>query len=391
MNHAPAITQEGTELSRLLGELAREAQAFRFEVAPNPTVGAAILSEGLVIARGYHEYWGGPHAEVRAIEAAHKSGVPASAWDTLVVTLDPCTSFGKTPPCTDLVLTSGIPHIVSGSSDPDPRERGKALEMLRLAGRRVESLAATPVERWAPHFVRWIGHERLRRPRPWTIAKWAQTRSGHLNPPAEIGDGRWISGPQALAQVQVLRSRVDAIVTGVSTVLADDPRLTLRPSEHATGREWKAPRRIVLDSFLRTPPTARLFQAPGAGEYAGEVHILCQAGADGARHRELAARGAKITSLHSTDMTHISLRELQEWLWSQGLRRVLVESGPELLSRYLEAGFVDQLRVFTGNVSGGQGETMAHWFAQLKLDSRRDAEVGQDQVFEAFVQGQTAG
>jgi diaminohydroxyphosphoribosylaminopyrimidine deaminase/5-amino-6-(5-phosphoribosylamino)uracil reductase len=142
---------------------------------------------------------------------------------------------------------------------------------------------------------------------------------------------------------------------------------------------------VVLDSYLRTPPDARLFAPPGEGEGAGAVHVLCQAGADAARHRALQQAGAQVTGLHANELDHVRLRDVQEWLWAQGARRVLVEAGPELTSRYLEMGFVDQLRVYTGNVNGGRGESMARWFTQLRLDERLDREVGADSVLEAFL------
>jgi diaminohydroxyphosphoribosylaminopyrimidine deaminase/5-amino-6-(5-phosphoribosylamino)uracil reductase len=369
-------------LRRLLAELADEARARRFEVAPNPVVGAAVLAGSEVVARGFHEVWGEAHAEVRALEAASRTDVPSSEWTALAVTLEPCSTQGKTPPCTQAILQSGIPAVVVGSLDPDARHRGSGLELLRRAGLSVELFeSATPIEQVSPNFVRWTSADHLRQPRPWTIAKWAQTRSGQLVPPAEVGGGRWISGRESQAEVQRLRGRVDAIVTGVQTVLRDDPRLSVRPPGDAS----RPPIRVVLDSYLRTPVDARLFQPPGPLEGAGEVHLLCQAGANAARHRALEAAGAKITGLHASELDHVQLRDVQQWLWERGVRRVLLECGPQLLGRYLEQGFVDQVRVYTGNVSGGQGESMANWLSSLRFEARLDRECGADSVLEAFV------
>ena len=384
--HATAPTLDETFLTQLLAELGREAACHRFEVAPNPCVGAAVLAGSQVVARGFHQVWGGPHAEVAALDAAERSHVPPSEWDTLVVTLEPCSTHGKTPPCTERILRasrqSGLRRVLVGAQDPDRRHRGAGLVALREAGLEVFSSSGTArLETVAPHFLRWVDIERLRRPRPWTIAKWAQTRSGQLSPPSDVGQGRWISGPEALEEVQVLRGRVDAIVSGVSTVLADDPRFTVRPP----GDPAHPPLRVVLDSYLRTPPSARLFTAPGPGEGGGAVHILCQAGANAARHRALEQAGAQVTGLHANELDHVNLRDVQEWLWQQGVRRAMVEAGPVLISRYLEMGFVDQLRVYTGNVNGGRGESMARWFSTLRLEGRLDREVGSDSVFEAFV------
>src|SRR6187402_184362 len=181
-----------TFLRALLTELGREARAWRFEVAPNPCVGAAVLSGDRVVARGHHRAWGGPHAEVEALAAAQASGVPPAEWETLLITLEPCTSRGKTPACSEAILAaardSGLRRVIVGCLDPDPRHRGAGLTILRDAGLEVLLVErGAPLESVAPHFLAWTRLERQRRPRPWIIAKWAQTRSGHLSPPAEIG------------------------------------------------------------------------------------------------------------------------------------------------------------------------------------------------------------
>ncbi len=381
MTQATTYTLGETFLRELLRELSEGARRHRFEVAPNPAVGAALLAQGRVLARGFHEFWGGPHAEVNAFHAAQLEGVAQQA-DTLVVTLEPCSSYGKTPPCVELIRSSGIQRVIVGALDPDPRHRGAGLRSLQESGVEVEFVPnASPLERVAPHFLRWVDVDRVRRPRPWTIAKWAQTRSGQLSPPANVGAGRWISGPESLREVHVLRGRVDAIVTGVTTVLADDPRFSVRPPGDAT----RPPLRVILDSYLRTPPNGRLFEAPGAGEGAGEIHVLCQAGANAARHVALTEAGARVTGLHASEEDHVALRDVQHWMWERGVRRVLLEAGPQLLSRYLEAGFVDQIRVYTGNVFGGRGDSLAPWLATAKLEERIDREVGDDSVFEAFL------
>jgi len=370
-------------LEDLLAQLGREATAFRFEVAPNPCVGAAVLSQGRVVARGFHRHWGGPHAEIEALAAARASDVPMAEWDTLVVTLEPCSTTGKTPPCTDAILASGIRTVIAGALDPDPRHRGKSLELLRDRGIEVYlSEGSARLEIVAPHFLRWTSHDRLRRPRPWAIAKWAQTLSGHLSPPEDIGGGRWISGPEALADVQVLRSRVDAVITGVGTILSDDPRLTLRLPTHT---ERRAPARVVLDSWLRTPPEARLFAAPGPDERAGPVHVLCLPGSDRVRRRGLEAIGATVHELRGQDRHLLDLREVFTLLWELGFVRVLLETGPTFLRNALDSGYVDQIRVVTGYVRGGRGESMAAWLVSARLNERLDREVGDDAVLEAFL------
>lgn len=369
----------------ILRELAEAAQAFRFEVAPNPCVGAAVMSGSRVVARGFHEAWGGPHAEVHALRAAAESDVPQEEWDTLLVTLEPCSSEGKTPACVNAIKESGIGRVIVGAMDPDPRHKGKGLEILEQAG--VEVLVdpvATPLEVVAPHFLRWNEFERRRRPRPWTIAKWAQTLTGQLSPPSDIGDGRWISGSASLHEVHELRANVDAIVTGVGTVLHDNPRLTVRLPHDAEAR-IAAPARVVLDSWLRTPPDARLFDEPGEGEFGGPVHIMSLPGSDPIRRRALVAAGAQVHSNRGMDRHTLDLRDLWTWLAAQGFQRVMLECGPTLLLSALERGFVDQIRVYTGNVRGGEGESLAPWLTSATLEERLHREAGGDAVLEAFL------
>lgn len=369
----------------ILRELGEVAQATRFDVAPNPCVGAAVMSGSKVVARGYHEVWGGPHAEVNALRAARESGVPEVEWDTLLVTLEPCSSVGKTPACVDAILEAGIGRVIVGDLDPDPRHKGKGLEILREAG--VEVLldpVPSPLEVVAPHFLRWNAFERRRRPRPWTIAKWAQTLSGQLSPPSDVGDGRWISGSASLHEVHQLRASVDAIVTGVGTVLHDDPRLTVRLPNTA-GTKISAPARVVLDSWLRTPPEARLFEGLDEGEFGGQVHIMALPGSDPIRRRALEAAGAQVHSSRGMDRHSLDLRDLWTWLDSQGFKRVMLECGPTLLLSALEKGFVDQLRVYTGSVRGGEGESLAPWLTSAQLEQRHHREAGGDAVLEAFL------
>jgi len=383
MKHAPALL-DPLQVAALLIELGKEARLQRFEVAPNPCVGAALLAGGEVIGRGVHRWFGGPHAEIEALRAA---GARAAAADTLVVTLEPCSSHGKTPPCVDAIAASGISRVYVGALDPDPRHRGRGIELLRERGLEVELVDGTaPLDEVAPHFLHWTDNERLRRPRPWTIAKWAQTRTGQLIPPADVGEGRWISSHASLEEVAVLRSRVDAIVTGVGTVVADDPRMTVRPPGDVT----RPPVRVVLDSRLRTPPTARILtQVRTHSEGGGRTVLLCVGGADASRHHALLDAGAEIHELHVATDDGVDLRDVQRYLWEDlGARRVLLEAGPVLTSHYISHGFVDQVRVYTGSVNGGRGPNLGPELLRLKLSERLDREVGPDAVFEAFVDAQ---
>jgi diaminohydroxyphosphoribosylaminopyrimidine deaminase/5-amino-6-(5-phosphoribosylamino)uracil reductase len=216
---------------------------------------------------------------------------------------------------------------------------------------------------------------------PWVIAKWAQTRTGQLLPPEGHADGHWISGQAARHDVLVLRGRVDAIVTGIGTVLADDPRLTVRPP----GDLARPPLRVVLDSELRTQSTARLFHPAGPDEAAGPVRIIARAGFNPNRYRALTAAGARIDALHPGDAGHSSLREALALLWNEGVRRVLLEAGPTLLTAAFEHEFVDQVRVYTGAINGGRGPSLAGRLVPERLTQIERSEVGEDARLDAFL------
>jgi diaminohydroxyphosphoribosylaminopyrimidine deaminase / 5-amino-6-(5-phosphoribosylamino)uracil reductase len=380
--HAPSGGHTDAAYDALLRDLGEEAGEHRFEVAPNPCVGAAVLSEGAEVARGFHEVWGGAHAEVNAIAAAEAGEIPRERWDTLVVTLEPCSSRGKTPPCVEAILAAGFRRVVVAALDPDPRHRGRGLEILREKG--VEVIVrerSAPLTVVSPHFVNWTQTERIRRPRPWLIAKWAQTRTGQLRPPRDVGEGRWISGPESLADVHLLRGRVDAILTGTGTMLADDPRLTVRPPGDLESR----PLRVIIDSTLATSPDARIFREPGESASGGAVHIFTRGGPDAGRSRELIAAGAQIHPVVGGDDGRLSLREILGRLWEQGVRRVMLEAGPILLESMFAAGFVDQILVYTGDINGGRGPSMAEHLRPETLRQVRHREAGADALLDAFL------
>jgi len=379
---ASVSAAEESQYRSLLAELGEAAGAYRFEVAPNPCVGAAVLSDGVEIGRGFHREWGGPHAEIRALEAAAASGVPRERWDTLVVTLEPCSSQGKTPPCTAALLGGPFRRIVVGALDPDPRHRGHGLEELAARGLEVVFLrGASALERVSPHFVEWTRPDRLRRSVPWTIAKWAQTRTGQLTPPEDSGEQRWISSVAAREEVHRLRARVDAIVTGVGTIIVDDPRLSVRLPVAPS----RAPLRVVLDSALRTRPDARLFLPCAEGEVAGAVHVITRVGFDPVRYRALTEAGATIHALRPGEGGRVSLREALGLLWRQEARRVLLEAGPTLVSAAFENELVDQVCVYSAPLNGGLGPSLARFLAPERLQQVAHTEVGEDARLEAFI------
>lgn len=376
MRRALDETTEGRLHEALFEELVDWAAECRFDVAPEPCEAAAALTDGVVAALARRDFYGAPQPWTAALAAAGDA-------DTLVTTLEPHVDANGALLDAETLSASSIRHVVVGALEPDPRERGRGVAALRAMGLTVDVAEwGAPLHRVAPHYLNWRSVERSRRPRPWTIGKWAQTRSGQLTPPADVGDGRWISCTGSQDEVQVLRGRVDAVVTGIGTVLADDPRLSVRPP----GAVERAPLRVVLDSQLRTPPDARLLsQAPDhVAEAAGLVCILGVAGAPASRFRALVERGAEVHLLPPDWHGRLSLEQANHWLWERGLRRVLVEAGPRLLEAFLKVGALDQVRIYTGDVVGGRGSRVEGTPGESSMSGVLHRESGEDAVLEGF-------
>ena len=248
--------------------------------SPNPRVGCVIVSaNGQMIGSGYTQRPGQPHAEIMALhDVANRGASPAGS--TVYVTLEPCSHYGRTPPCCDALISAGVAKVVVALQDPNPLVSGKGMERLRAAGIEVELLAPdSDIARAARELNIGFVH-RMQHGRPWVRLKTATSLDGRTALPN--GNSLWITDATARADVQHWRARACAILTGVGTVLADDPALDVRYVD--TPRQ---PRLVVLDSQLRTPPTARLFEA------AHKVWILT-ASADSARRAALEARGAEV-------------------------------------------------------------------------------------------------
>ena len=218
-------------------------------VEPNPAVGAVIVKDGQIIGKGFHKKFGGPHAEINALVDCRAKGLdPVGA--ALYVTLEPCCHFGKTPPCADALIEAKIARVVTAVMDPSPHAAGKGIEKLRAAGIEVEvgicekeaALLNAPFFKFAKTNL------------PWVILKWAQSIDGKLAYANPAADGQWLSNGQSRKDAHDLRRRVQAILVGIKTVIADDPLLTPRPSK------GKNPLRVVLDVDLRMPHESKLLQ-----------------------------------------------------------------------------------------------------------------------------------
>ncbi|HOU38578.1 MAG TPA: bifunctional diaminohydroxyphosphoribosylaminopyrimidine deaminase/5-amino-6-(5-phosphoribosylamino)uracil reductase RibD [Treponemataceae bacterium] len=303
---------------------------------PNPLVGALIVdSAGTVLGSGWHRGPGTPHAEVHAVAAARQGGCIDFTGTTLYVNLEPCCHTGRTPPCTDLILAAGIPRIVCGMTDPDSRVSGKGVDILRNAGRTVVVgvLERECRELNAP-FVTF--HEKGR---PYFTLKTASSLDGKTA--TVTGESRWITGEASRESVHRLRSRQAAILTGIGTVLADDPLLTVRLNE-AGG----SPLRIVADTRLRLPAESRLVQT--AREF--PVLAACSRAIletdEGKKNRQaLEQAGVTVLPLPEKD-GRVDLVELARVLAQRGIDRVLIEAGESLAWSFLESGLVDRMRMY---------------------------------------------
>jgi len=312
-----------------------EAERGRGGVEPNPLVGAVVVRGGRPVGVGHHARFGGPHAEVAAFEAAGD----ATRGATLYVTLEPCCHFGKTPPCTEAVLGAGIRRVVAAMTDPFPKVAGGGFARLVGAGLEVESgLLDTEARRLNAPYLK-----RVATGRPYVIAKWAMTLDGKTA--TASGDSRWISGARARALVHELRGRMDAILVGIGTVLADDPQLTARPP----GLRRAA--RVVLDSAARLPLDSRL--ARTALEIPVWVAVTERAGAE--RRAALAALGCDILDLPGNGS--VPIVPLLDELGRRSVTNLLVEGGSHVLGAFLDAGQVDAVDVYIAPIiSGGAGD-----------------------------------
>src|SRR4051794_25917309 len=286
-----------------------EAERGRGRTHPNPIVGSLVVAGGRVIARGHHERAGGPHAEVVALR---KAGARARGAD-LYVTLEPCNHHGRTPPCTEAVLAAGIRRVFVGSVDPNPLVHGRGIRRMRAAGVRVEvGVLGGECDRANEQWFKFIT-----RKMPWVVLKAAITLDGKLATPS--GDSRWVTGPTARARVHELRDRLDAVLVGIGTVLADDPRLTAR------GPGQRDPVRIVVDPQARVPPDSRVLQRSAA-----ETIVAVTLAAPGKRVRALERRGAAVIRCRHDREGRIVLRDLLLRLAGRGLTTVLVEGGARI-------------------------------------------------------------
>jgi len=341
---------------------------------PNPVVGAVVATDSAVLGEGWHEEFGGPHAEVNAIRACGSADLSAA---TLYVSLEPCCHQGQTPPCTDAIIGAGIRRVVIASDDPSQKANGRGLGILRDEG--VELIMADEETARSARLLNQGFRKHARTGRPWVLFKSAMTLDGKVA--TRAGDSQWISGEESRRLAHHWRASVDAVAIGIGTALADDPQLTAR-----VDGIHRQPQRVVFDSLARLPVASQLVQA------AVEVPLIVVVSRAAPRNDTdaLSAAGADVI-VASGENEPARVRSALDQLGDAGIATILLEGGPHLAGAFLDAGEIDEVRLFLAPMLLGgasardplEGEGVARIseaIAALTLDCTR---VGEDLLISA--------
>jgi len=308
---------------------------------PNPRVGCVLARDGEIVGSGWHRKAGGPHAEIYALQEAGESARGATAY----VTLEPCSHQGRTPACTIALIGAGVARVVFAVEDANPEVNGNGMARLREAGIQVDSgLMKEQAEELNPGFF-----SRMRRGRPWVRVKMAQSLDGGTA--LANGSSQWISSPQSRSDVQNWRARVSAIMTGIGTVLSDDPALNVRVGEHP-----RQPLRVIVDSRWRTPADARTLGLPG------EVLV---AGRDDLEAPQALRNSRAVLLPLPPENGRVSLATLMAALAEREVNEVHVEAGASLAGALLERRLVDEILLYLAPVLLGSGAREPFAFGPL--------------------------
>jgi len=352
-------------------ELARGGLGF---VSPNPLVGCVLVKDGEVVGQGYHQRFGGPHAEVHALQEAG----PRAHGAVLYVNLEPCSHTGKTPPCTDAVIQAGVSRVVAALRDPNPLVAGRGLARLAAAGMAVTvGVSAAEAHKLNEAFVKYITTGC-----PFVTLKSAITLDGKIA--TRTGASRWITGELARQEGHRLRHAADAILVGIGTVLQDNPQLTTRLPD----REGVNPLRVIFDSTLRVPLHAQVTDVASDRR----TLVVTTARALAAHREQLRTRGVEVVCLPAYDDGRVDLEALLRYLGERGIASVLVEGGATLSATLLRRRLVDKVLFFVApKIIGGDGisvvgtcgvETMEQAINLRDVVGQR---LGQDFLFEAYL------
>ncbi len=343
--------------------------------SPNPMVGAIVVAGDRIVGEGYHARPGSPHAEVLALQGA----AAAARGATLYVTLEPCAHWGRTPPCADAIIGAGVRRVVAAIEDPDPQVSGRGLRRLAEAG--IETSVGTAADAARRLNEAYVKHRTTGL--PFVTAKWAMSLDGRIA--TRAGDARWISGAASRALVHELRAAADAVLVGIGTVLRDDPQLTAR--DLLFGRRIDhQPTRIVLDSTLRIPPSARALARDSA-----RVIVATTGRSRPEARRVLEGLGAEVIVADGPD-GRVDLKGLLGGLGRRGTMSLLVEGGGTVQGACVDAGLVDKVLAFVapmilggpapGPVEGRGVEKIAQARRLTQVSIRQ---VDQDLVIEGYL------
>ncbi|WP_337983480.1 bifunctional diaminohydroxyphosphoribosylaminopyrimidine deaminase/5-amino-6-(5-phosphoribosylamino)uracil reductase RibD [Lysinibacillus sp. C5.1] len=311
------------------------AASARGNTNPNPLVGAVIVKDGVIVGTGLHRKAGEPHAEVHAFRMAGEHAKGA----TLYVTLEPCSHFGKTPPCANLVKESEVSRVVVAMQDPNPAVAGKGIQLLRDAGIEVEvGVLEEQSRRLNERFI----HNMLTK-RPFVISKYAMTLDGKIA--AHTGHSKWVTGAEAREDVHHIRHEVDAILVGVGTVIADNPSLTTR----LNNRQGKNPIRIIMDSYLRTPAHANVLNVEET-----QTIIVCSEEVKQEQISTFEAKGVTVLPVRR-DNEGLHIDDMLEKLYVLGITDILVEGGSAINASFLQSAVINKYIIYVApKVLGGR-------------------------------------
>ena len=334
-----AITNQDKQFLKHAIELAKKG---RYTCSPNPMVGAVIIKNNKLIGEGFHQKTGEAHAEVTALKNAGDNACDA----TIYVTLEPCSTFGRTPPCTEAIIKTGIRKVVVGAIDPNSLHAGKGLEILKANNIEVEFANDKDCKELNEKFNHFIIKKT-----PFVHAKWAMTLDGKIA--SVTSDSKWISGERSREYVHKLRAEYDAILVGIGTVIADNPSLNVRLEG-----DWHSPVKIIVDSHCRTPGDSKIFGGM-------PVIIACGENPDENNSKSLKKSGAEIIKFPSRKNDKVDLQKLLVFLGKRGISSLFVEGGAEIIGSLMTQKLVDRATAFIapkiiGGVSapspvGGEG------------------------------------
>ena len=304
-------------------------------VEPNPMVGCVLVRDGEVIGKGYHQKFGGPHAEVEALRSLESTKQASGV--TAYVSLEPCCHHGKTPPCAEALIDAGVSRVVVAMTDPFPKVSGGGLSLLRSAG--IETTVGVRQEEAETLNAPYL--KLVRDGRPWVIAKWAMTMDGRIA--TASGQSQWITGAQAREEVHRLRARVDGIAVGMGTVVADDPMLTARLTNDPTLSSTRAASRFVFCRHRLPSVESQLVRS------AFDVPVTLCVGpeVDFARLAQLEQSGVQVILLHSQESSEM-VSEMLQHLGQKQMTNLMLEGGAELLASFFAADQIDECHVYLG-------------------------------------------